>query len=99
MAIIKISTIWLLDKDIALRKDEIRQHCLILLIPAVQNLIICDKHQKSLGVPLNIFYLTYMSSPFFRFFFLFSNITCIFLCVHSISILHLSDTLLNFCKP
>ena len=69
MAIIKIPTIWLLDKDIALRKDEIRQHCLILLIPAVQNLIICDKHKKYLGVPLNIFYLTYMSSPFFRFFF------------------------------
>ena len=61
MAIIKIPTIWLLDKDIALRKDEIRQRCLILLIPAVQNLIICDKHKKSLGVPLNIFYLTYKS--------------------------------------
>ena len=99
MAINKIPTIWLLDKDIALRKDEIRQHCLILLIPAVQNLIICDKHQKSFGVPLNIFYLTYMSSPFFRYFFLFLNITCIFLCVHSVSILHLSGALLNFCKP
>lgn len=69
MAIIKISTSWLLDKDIAQRKDEIRQHCLILLIPAVQNLIICDKHKKSLGLPLNILYLTYMSSPFFCFFF------------------------------
>ena len=68
MAMNKIPTIWLLDKGIALRKDEIRQHCLILPIPAVQNLIICDKHKKSLGVPLNIFYLTYMSSPFFRFF-------------------------------
>ena len=87
MAIIKIPTIWLLDKDIALRKDEIRQHCLILLIPAVQNLIICDKHQKSFGVPLNIFYLTYMSSPFFRFFFsIFKYYLHFFVCTFSFNL-------------
>ena len=88
MAIIKIPTIWLLDKDIALRKDEIRQHCLILLIPAVQNLIICDKHKKSFGVPLNIFYLTYMSSPFFRFFFfpIFKYYLHFFVCTFSFNL-------------